>query len=78
MDTKKKIYSHYIYNRGLNTLWKGDAANPGTLFRSVSLTTNEFNSTLGTFQVYALVGIGIGIENGKFSGTKADSLLNLV
>ena len=72
MAEKKKTYARYIYNRGLQTLWKGDPANPGALFRSVAIVTDEFNSTLGVFQVYALEGRGKGIENGKFAGTEGE------
>jgi hypothetical protein len=70
--TQRKIYSRYIYNRGLQTLWKGDAANPGALYRTIAITSDEFNSTLGVFQVLELEGTGKGIENGKFAGTEGD------
>lgn len=69
---ERKIYSRYIYNRGLQTLWKGDAANPGSFYRTISITTDQFNSTVGVFQVIALEGAGKGIENGKFAGTEGD------
>ncbi len=73
--TEKKRYARYVYNRGLQTLWKGDAANPGAFFRSVAIVTDQFNSTVGVFQVYALEGIGKGVENGKFAGTEGEPKL---
>jgi hypothetical protein len=72
MEKERKIYSRYIFNRGLQTLWKGDAAKTGSQFRSITITSDEFNSTQGVFQVLALEGIGKGIQDGKFSGSKDD------
>ena len=71
----KKRYARYVYNRGLQTLWKGDAANPGAFFRSVAIATDQFNSTVGVFQIYALEGIGKGVENGEFAGTEGEPKL---
>jgi|GEM_PF-3612233 len=72
MKKDRKVYSRYIFNRGLQTLWKGDAAAPGSLFRSVAITSDEFNSTQGIFQVLLLEGTGKGIKDGKFAGTDGD------
>jgi hypothetical protein len=47
------------------------------LFRSIALVTDQFNATVGVFQVYALEGIGKGIENGKFAGTQGEPRLLL-
>ena len=69
---EQKVYSRYIFNRGLQTLWKGDTAVAGSQFRSVAITSDEFNSTQGTFQVFALEGVGRGIRDGKFAGSEAD------
>jgi hypothetical protein len=70
MKKERKIYSRYVFNRGLQTLWKGDAAENGSQFRSIAITSDEFNSTQGIFQVLALQGIGKGIQDGKFTGSK--------
>lgn len=72
MEKERKIYSRYVFNRGLQTLWKGDAAKAGSQFRSIAITSDEFNSTQGIFQVLALEGIGRGIQDGKFAGSKDD------
>lgn len=72
MEKERKIYSRYVFNRGLQTLWKGDAAKTGSQFRSIAITSDEFNSTQGIFQVLALEGIGRGIQDGKFAGSKGD------
>lgn len=72
MEKERKIYSRYVFNRGLQTLWKGDAAKPGSQFRSIAITSDEFNSTQGMFQVLALEGMGRGIQDGKFAGSKDD------
>jgi hypothetical protein len=53
--------------RGEQTMWAGDAANPGSLFRQFVITSNEFNSTLGIFQVLGLEGASGGIKDGKFA-----------
>jgi hypothetical protein len=70
MKDDRKIYSRYIFNRGLQTLWKGDASVPGSQFRSVAITSDAFNSTQAIFQVFMLEGIGDGIKDGKFAGTR--------
>ena len=48
-------------------MWRGDAAEAGSPFREFVITSNEFNSTLGTFQVFGLEGASGGIEGGKFA-----------
>jgi len=35
----------------------------------VAIASDAFNSTQAKFQVYALEGVGMGIEDGKFAGT---------
>ena len=72
MTKERKVYSRYSFNRGLQTLWKGDAAVAGSRFRSVAITSDEFNSTRGVFQVFALEGIGKGIKDGKFAGSEGE------
>ena len=67
MARARKHYSRYFIVRGTQTLWKGDPAEKGSQFREFVITSNEFNSTLGTFQVYGLEGTGNGIQNGKFA-----------
>lgn len=70
MTELRKPFSRYIYNRGLHTLWKGDPAVPGSFFRSVALTSDQFNSSVGRFQVIALEGVGRGVIDGKFAGSE--------
>jgi len=65
MTKNHKVYSRYVFNRGLPTLWKGDASDAGSPFRSVAITSDEFNSTQGTFQVLALEDTGRGISRRK-------------
>jgi hypothetical protein len=72
VEKERKIYSRYVFNRGLQTLWKGDAAKTGSQFRSIAITSDEFNSTQGIFQLLALEGIGEGIQDGKFAGSNDD------
>src|ERR1035438_3158039 len=72
MAEGRKVYSRYIYNRGLETFWKGDPAEAGSQYRSIVITSDQFNSTQGIFQILALEGVGKGIEGGKFAGTNGD------
>ncbi|WP_158791508.1 hypothetical protein [Granulicella sp. L60] len=72
MADERKAYSRYIFNRGLATLWKGDPATPGALYRSIVLTSADFNSTAAVFQVLELEGAGNGVENGKFAGPQGE------
>jgi len=63
----KKSYARYFIIRGNHALWNGDPAVSGARFRQVVITSNEWNSTEGTFQVYALEGTGRGIVDAKLS-----------
>jgi len=67
MATAKKHYARYYIVRGNQTMWRGDAAQAGSLFREFVITSNEFNSTQGTFQVYGLEGASAGIKDGRFA-----------
>ena len=53
-------------------MWRGDAAEAGSPFREFVITSNEFNSTLGTFQVFGLEGTSGGIKDGKFAPSDAE------
>src|SRR5260370_7853192 len=72
MARAKKHYARYYIVRGLQTMWRGDAAEAGSPFREFVITSNEFNSTLGTFQVFALEGASGGIKDGKFAPSDAE------
>jgi len=67
MARARKHYSRYYIVRGNQALWSGDPAEDGSKFRQFLITSNEFNSTVGTFQVYGLEGTGKGIRNGKLA-----------
>ena len=75
MATAKKHYARYYIVRGLQTMWRGDAAEAGSPFREFVITSNEFNSTLGTFQVFGLEGASGGIKNGKFAPSDAEPIV---
>jgi hypothetical protein len=70
--TAKKHYARYFIVRDHVTLWHGDALIPGSRFRQLLITSNEFISTLGTFQVYGLEGASGGIKDGKFVTSGAE------
>jgi hypothetical protein len=72
MATAKKHYARYYIVRGEQTMWAGDAAEAGSPFRQFVITSNEFNSTLGTFQVYGLEGASGGIKDGRFAPSDAE------
>lgn len=64
MAGAKKTYSRYFIVRGLQTMWRGEPAELGSLFREFVITSNEFApSTLGTFQVYGLQAESGGIKD---------------
>jgi hypothetical protein len=65
-EKKKKHYAKYVFVRGNQALWRGDAAEAGAQFRQVVITSDEWMLIEGTFQVYALEGISKGIVKGKF------------
>lgn len=62
-----------ITSLGDQTMWRGDAAEFGSPFREFVITSNEFNSTLGTFQVFGLEGASGGIKDGKFAQSDAEA-----
>jgi hypothetical protein len=64
---ENKSYSKYYIIRGNLALWKGDPAESGTKFRQVIITSNEWNSSQGTFQVYAIEGTSKGIQERKLA-----------
>ncbi len=72
MATAKKHYARYYIVRGHATMWRADAAEAGSPFRQFVITSNEFNSTLGTFQVLGLEGVSGGIKDGKFAQSDAE------
>lgn len=69
MAKARKAYARYFIVHGLQTMWRGNAAQPGALFREFVITSNEFCSTVGTFQVYGLEGASGGIKDGRFGAS---------
>jgi hypothetical protein len=69
MSRARKAYARYFLVRGFQTMWQDDPAKAGSLFRQFLITSNEFNSTEGRFQVYGLEGASAGIKNGKFTAS---------
>jgi hypothetical protein len=72
----RKIYSRYHIVRGNHAYWKGDPTVAGSMFRQILITSDEFNSTLGIFQVYALENVAAGIKEGKFTTADNPKLLS--
>jgi hypothetical protein len=64
MPEKKEIFSRYYIVRGNRTLWVGNAVEDGARFRQVCITSNEWASPFGVFQVYCLQGTGQGLKDG--------------
>lgn len=64
MPGDKKIFARYYIVRGNQALWIGDAAEDGAQFRQVCITSNEWASPFGVFQVYCLQGTGKGLKDG--------------
>lgn len=70
MPKEGRIYARYYIVRGHTTLWRGNADEKGAQFLEVVITSNEFNSTQGIFQVLALQGTGAGIVDGELKTEK--------
>jgi hypothetical protein len=66
MKEEKKFYAKYPFVRANQALWKGNPSEPGTQFRQVVMTSDEWMTNQGMFQVYALEAMGNGIVEGKF------------
>ena len=65
MAKERQIHVRYHIVRGHTTLWRGNADEKGSQFLEVVISSNEFTSTHGRFQVLALQGIGAGIVDGE-------------
>lgn len=65
--TERKTYSRYNIVRGQGTLWKGNPAQSGAAFREFLITSDDWNSTVAIFQVYAIEGMSQGIKGGTLS-----------
>jgi Type II/IV secretion system protein len=50
-------------------MWRGDPAQIGSRFRTFVITSNEFNSTQGTFQVYGLEAASAGIKDKRLAAS---------
>src|SRR6185437_14952594 len=74
-NQQRKVFARYYIVRGHVALWKGDAAQKGSRFRGFAITSNEFFSSLGTFQVYGLEGTGGGIREGQLVGDENPRVL---
>jgi len=72
MQKERKPYARYYIVRGHQALWRGDPAEKGSRFRGFAITSNEFFSTTGTFQVYGLEGTGEGIRDGKLATSESE------
>jgi hypothetical protein len=72
MPNERKPYARYYIIRGHQALWKGDPSEKGAQFRQLVITSNEFNSTQGIFQLYGLEGTGDGIRDGKLAISESD------
>jgi hypothetical protein len=64
---ERKPYARYYIVRGYREMSAGDPAQDGAPFRRFVITSNEFTSTQGIFQVYCLECIGKGIKDGKLA-----------
>jgi hypothetical protein len=75
MATAKKAYARYYIVRENEVMWGGDPAVAGTPFRQFVITSNEFVSTLGTFQVYGLEAASGGIKDGRLTTSGEPSVV---
>lgn len=64
MPQEKKIFAKYYIFRRNQALWNGNAAEDGARFRQVCMTSDEWFSPFGAFQVYCLQAAGQGLERG--------------
>lgn len=53
---------------------EGDPAVSGSKFRQILVTSNEWNSTEGVFQVYGIEGTGKGTSGGKLAILDAEPI----
>ena len=75
MEKERKLYARYYIIRGQKALWKGGPAEHDSQYRNIVITSNQFTSTQGKFQIYALEGTGKGIQDGEFAGPENEPQL---
>jgi len=73
--SERKSYGRYYFIRGHQSLWKGDPSLSGSRFREVVITSNQWNSTAGVFQVYAIECQSLGMLDATLDVSPAPQLL---
>ncbi len=72
---KPTSHGRYYFIRGLQSLWKGDPLVSGSQFREIVITSNQWNSTEGTFQTYAVECCTIGLAEATMAVSREPKLL---
>ena len=65
MPEEKTIFARYYIVRGNLALWIGNAAENGARFRHICMTSNDWASPFGVFQIYCLQGTSQGLQKGS-------------
>jgi hypothetical protein len=74
-DKNRHSYARYPIIRGSESFFNGDFSTNGTKCRQIMISSNEFASIHGTFQVYCVEGVSHGIVDGELSVPLPYSLL---
>ena len=66
MSNQKQGYSRYLVVRGHGIFWQGDPSSGGR-FRELFITSDQWSSMAGIFQVYGIEGKSSGLDGGFVS-----------
>lgn len=67
---QQRSSTRYFYIRSHQSFWRGDPSDHGSVFRTIVISSDQWNDTVGKFQVYAIEGVGRGMEDCKFAGVE--------
>lgn len=65
---QQRSSAQYFYIHGHQSFWRGNPSDHGSVFRTIVISSDQWNDNTGKFQVYAIEGVGRGMEDGKFAG----------
>jgi len=72
----KSNFARYGFIRGMETLWMGKAEQKGSRCRQVCMTSPDWASPFGTFQVYSVQGVSQGVVDGTLHTSPPELLFD--
>jgi hypothetical protein len=64
MSDQEQVYSRYLIVRAHGLFWNGDPSKSGSRFREFFITSDDWSSMAGTFQVFGIEGTSNRLQDG--------------